>query len=180
MRGCLWRTRPKLSVTLDVVLCFFDFLLLMTLYWLLNSLYTVFQKRDTRLRAVTRLFNFFTVRFSNKFAYKYLLQIPPHLICVATLPCGKLMSENERQSLTRVVINDKFQGTVVIYLRCGGIVNNQINKGLLLSPSVFFFKLTNTWHSYRQQGGLCHALSSSFTCIVNRHKKVHETTIFLL
>ena len=90
------------------------------------------------------------------------------------------MSENERQSLTRVVINDKFQGTVVIYLRCGGIVSNQINKGLLLSPSVIFFKLTNTWHSYGQQGGLCRALSSSFTCVLNRHKKVHETTIFLL
>jgi len=46
------------------------------------------------------------------------------------------MSENERRSQTTVVINDKLQGTVVTYLRCGGIVSNQIKKGLLPSPSV--------------------------------------------
>jgi len=26
-------------------------------------------------------------------------------------------------------INDKLQGSVVTYLRCGGVVNNQIKKG---------------------------------------------------
>ena len=30
-------------------------------------------------------------------------------------------------------INDKLQGTVATYLRRGGVVNNQIKKGLLLS-----------------------------------------------
>ena len=30
-------------------------------------------------------------------------------------------------------INDKVQGSVAAYLRCGGIVNTQIKKGLLLS-----------------------------------------------
>jgi len=30
-------------------------------------------------------------------------------------------------------INDKFQGSVATYLRCGGVVNNQIKEGLLLS-----------------------------------------------
>jgi len=29
-------------------------------------------------------------------------------------------------------INDKLQGIVAAYLRCGGVVNNQIKKGLLL------------------------------------------------
>jgi len=43
-----------------------------------------------------------------------------------------LMSENERQSQTNAVINDKLQGTVVTYLRCGGIFNNPIKNGLLL------------------------------------------------
>jgi len=43
------------------------------------------------------------------------------------------MSENERQSQTNAVINDKLQGTVVTYLSCGGVVNNQIKKGLLFS-----------------------------------------------
>jgi len=33
-------------------------------------------------------------------------------------------------------INDKLQGSVAAYLRCGGVVNNQIRKGLLLSLTV--------------------------------------------
>jgi len=35
-------------------------------------------------------------------------------------------------------INDKLQGSVAIYFRCGGVVNNQIRKSLLLSESVIF------------------------------------------
>jgi len=34
-------------------------------------------------------------------------------------------------------INDKLQGSVATYLRCGGVVNNQIKKGLLLSHQCF-------------------------------------------
>jgi len=33
-------------------------------------------------------------------------------------------------------INDKLQGNVAAYSRCGGAVNNQIKKGLLLSLRV--------------------------------------------
>jgi len=36
-------------------------------------------------------------------------------------------------------INDKLQGSVATYLECGGVVNNQIKKGLLLSLQVNFF-----------------------------------------
>ena len=32
--------------------------------------------------------------------------------------------------------NDKLQSSVAKYLRYGGVVNNQIKKGLLLSPRV--------------------------------------------
>jgi len=35
-------------------------------------------------------------------------------------------------------INDKLQDSVVPYLRCGGVVNNQIKQGLLLSLWVNF------------------------------------------
>jgi len=35
-------------------------------------------------------------------------------------------------------INEKLQGSVGTYLRCGGIVNNQIKKGLL--PSLWMKK----------------------------------------
>ena len=40
--------------------------------------------------------------------------------------CETLMSAKQ-------AINDKLQGSVATYLRCGGVVNNQIKKGLLLS-----------------------------------------------
>jgi len=44
-----------------------------------------------------------------------------------TLPCETLMSAKQ-------AINDKLQGNVATYLKraCGGVVNNQIKKGLLL------------------------------------------------
>ena len=45
---------------------------------------------------------------------------------VATLLCGTLMSAKQ-------AINGKLQGSVSTYLRCGGVVNSQIKKGLLLS-----------------------------------------------
>ena len=33
-------------------------------------------------------------------------------------------------------INDKLQGSVATYLRCGGLINKRIKKGLLLSLCV--------------------------------------------
>jgi len=54
-----------------------------------------------------------------KFAVKWILNIPPHLAHVA-------MSAKQ-------AINDNLQGSVATYLRCGGVVDNQIKKGLLLS-----------------------------------------------
>jgi len=55
-----------------------------------------------------------------------MLKIPPHLAHVPTLPCKTFMSAKH-------AINDKLQGSVATYLRCGGGVNNQIKKGLVLS-----------------------------------------------
>jgi len=48
------------------------------------------------------------------------------------------MSENERQLQTNAAINDELRGKVVAYWRRGGIFNNQIENGLLLSLSVIF------------------------------------------
>ena len=70
-------------------------------------------------------------------------------------------------------INDKLQGSLATYLRCDGVVNNQINKDLLLSPSVKkIFTTVNIWQSYMQER----------VCLMHfvRLVKVHETTIFLL
>ena len=50
-------------------------------------------------------------------------------------------------------INDKLQGSVATYLRCGGVVNNQIKKGILLNLRVNFFKSVNIWQSYKQERG---------------------------
>ena len=48
---------------------------------------------------------------------------------VATLPSETLMSAKH-------AINYKLQGSVATYLMRGGVVNNQIKKGLLLSLRV--------------------------------------------
>jgi len=52
--------------------------------------------------------------------------VPPHVAYVATLPYEILMSAKQ-------AINNILQGRVATHLRCGGVVNNQIKKGLLLS-----------------------------------------------
>ena len=75
---------------------------------------------------LTDLRIFFTGRFLWKFAVKWVSKIPPHLAYVATLPCETLMSAKQ-------TINDKLQGSVATQLRRGWVVDNQINKGLLLS-----------------------------------------------
>ena len=49
--------------------------------------------------------------------------------------------------LAKQAVNDKLQGNVAAYLRCGGVVNNQIRKGLLLS----LFQSANIWESYKQE-----------------------------
>jgi len=53
--------------------------------------------------------------------------------------------------LAKQAPNDKLQGSAVAYLKCGGVVNNQIKKGLLLSVWVIFFKSVNICQSYKQE-----------------------------
>jgi len=48
------------------------------------------------------------------------------------------------------VINTKLQGSAATYIRLGGVVNNQIKKGLLLSMRVKKLKSENIWQSYKQ------------------------------
>jgi len=64
----------------------------------------------------------FTGRFFRELVVKWKFKIPPHLAYVATLPCETLTSAKQ-------AINDKLQDSVAAYLRCGGVVNNQIRKG---------------------------------------------------
>jgi len=69
---------------------------------------------------------FFTGRFLAKFAVKRMLKISPHVAYVATLPCKTLLPAKQS-------VNDKLLGSVATYLKCGGVVNSHIKKGLLLS-----------------------------------------------
>jgi len=49
-------------------------------------------------------------------------------------------------------VNDKLQGSVATYLRCGKDANIQINSGLLLSLRMnYFFKSVNICQSYKQK-----------------------------
>jgi len=50
-------------------------------------------------------------------------------------------------------LNDKLQGSVAAYLRCGGVVNNQIKKGWLLSLKMKKIKGWIFWQSYKQERG---------------------------
>jgi len=81
------------------------------------------KKRDHGLMTIilsilNRFKNFFTARYLGKFADKWISKIPPHLAYVATLPCETLMSAKH-------AVNDKLQGSVATYLRCGGFINEQ-------------------------------------------------------
>ena len=92
------------------------------------------KKRGHRLMTIIlsnldRFTKIFTGRFIGKFAVQWILNIQPHLAYVATLPCETLMSAKQ-------VIYDKLQGSVAIYLRCGEVFNNQIEKRLSLSLRV--------------------------------------------
>ena len=79
-----------------------------------------------------------------KSAVKWILKIPLHLAYVATLPCETLLSAKQ-------AINDKLHCSVAAYLRCSGVVNNQIKKGLLSLESEKNFKSVNIWQSYKQK-----------------------------
>jgi len=93
-------------------------------------------------------------------------------------------------------IYDKFQGSVATYLRWGGVVNNQINKGLLLSMrvknnfkigeylakfqaktwlSVALVRLANTLLKDVESARNNHVLARNFPNI-HRFKKIHSQT----
>ena len=62
----------------------------------------------------------------------------------ATLPCETLISAKQ-------ALNDKLQRSEAAYLSCGGVVNNQIKNGLMLSLWLKKMKSVNIWQSYKQK-----------------------------
>jgi len=69
------------------------------------------------LSNLNRFLKKFTGRFLGKFPVEWILEIATHLAYVATLPFETLMSAKQ-------AINDKLQGCVSTYLKCGEVVNN--------------------------------------------------------
>ena len=73
-------------------------------------------------------------------------------------------------------INDKLESRVATYLRCGGVINNQIKKGLLLSLSVKKIKIGKYLAKLQGRTWLSRALSSSFSSVVARCTNVKFCT----
>ena len=94
-------------------------------------------------------------------------KIPPHLAYVATLPCKTLMS-------TKQAINDKLQGNVATYLKCGGVVNNQFRQGLLLCRSVQFLNIGEYLATLQARTWLSRALYSSSSSVLARRDLLSE------
>jgi len=65
-------------------------------------------------------------------------------------------------------INDKLQGSVAAYLKCGGVVNNQIKKGALLSLRVKKIEIGKYLAKLQAKTWLSRALSSSFISVLAR------------
>ena len=68
-------------------------------------------------------------------------------------------------------INDKLQGSVATYLRCGGFVNNQIKKDLLLSVRVNFFLNCEYLAKLPARAWLSHALCAPGQHTAKRRRK---------
>ena len=92
--------------------------------------YTGWAKKWVDRLMVTILSNHvITVRVLGKFAAVIVKNFTAPCICCYTILWNITVSAKQ-------AINDKLQGSVSTYLRCDGVVNNQIRKGLLLSLSV--------------------------------------------
>jgi len=76
--------------------------------------------------------------------------------------------------------NDKLQGSVAVYLTCGGVVNDQIKERFLAESESTKIKLVNNWQSYKQERDCLVQVSSYFSSVLARRAKVHETTTLLL
>jgi len=74
-------------------------------------------------------------------------------------------------------INDKLEGSVATCLRCGGVVNNQIKKGLLLSVSETF-KSVNIWQSYKQERGCLTHFARLANTLLKDEESARENHVF--
>ena len=79
----------------------------------------------------------------------FFLKLGGGLLHVATAGCLRRWEGMSSATGT----SHKLQGSVATYLRCSGVINNQIKKGLLLSLWVKF--LLHQWRKCRRQSHSC-------------------------
>ena len=72
------------------------------------------------------------------------------------------------------VIDDKLQSSVATYLRCGGVVNNQIKNSLLLSLWVKKFKIGEYLAELQARTWLFRALSPSFSSVLAKRTSARD------
>jgi len=72
--------------------------------------------------------------------------------------------------LTKQALNDKLQCTVALFLKCGGVVNNQIKKGLLLGVRVKKIKINEYLAKLQTRAWLSHALCAPGQDTVKRRR----------
>jgi len=75
-----------------------------------------------------------------------------------------------------IMINGKLQGSVVTYLRYGGVVNNQIKKGLLLKFE--WIKSVNIWHSCKQKRSCIKHFARLVNTLLKDGESVQDSHVF--
>jgi len=97
-----------------------------------------------------------------------------------TAPCVCCHTTLWNINVRKQAIDDKLQRTVATYLKCGGVVINQLKKGLLLSLSAKLFFFWNWWifRDVQESGCLKHFVRLFATLL--KMNKAHGTTTFLL
>jgi len=94
---------------------------------------------------------FFTSKFNNKSVVKWLLNSPPHVKHVATLPCDLSLITMHASNFRQFSNIDVSQGSSETRLRCGGIANDHFVAYLPVNLKVKkLWKSVNIWQSYGQ------------------------------
>ena len=107
----------------------------------LQHLHCESKKPGTTILSITspnvdRFSFFFTNRFISKYATKSSLTIPPHLTCVAELPCETSVSANSENLMHASLSTTNHKVVVATCLRCGGLCSDRFSTNLLLSLPV--------------------------------------------
>jgi len=95
-----------------------------------------------------------------------------------TAPCICCYTTSWNINSAKQAVNDKLQGSVAAYLRCGGVVNKQIKKGLLLSLWVHFLRLLAVCWPGAQSAWDKHALCQISTDLQKNSLRRNSSSVY--